>query len=315
MKIRDLTTSRMRHSVAEAGPVGRSERSEAHPGGARGTGGAGDPLLLVHGFTGAKEDFADFLDVFGDRGWHVVAPDLRGHGGSEHPDAEEAYSLEAMAADLWAVVDELGWERFDLLGHSMGGMVAQVMALHAPQRIGSLVLMDTSHGTVTGTDADMVALAIAVVRAEGVDRLVDLAAEHDTRERAPAEVRVRAERPGYVEFGERKMRACAPAMYAAMADELLAPHDRLPALAGLDVRTLVVVGEQDVEFVGPSQRLAATIPGAQLEVVPDAAHSPQFENPDRWWKVISRFLDDGREAAADGTDGTDGTDPGARARP
>jgi pimeloyl-ACP methyl ester carboxylesterase len=276
VKIRDLTTSRLRHSVAEAG--------------------AGDPLLLLHGFTGAKEDFADFLDVFADRGWHVVAPDHRGHGASDQPEAESAYSLAAMAADAWAIADELGWERFDLLGHSMGGMVAQVMALQAPHRIRSLVLMDTTHGTVTGNDPDIVALAIAVVRSEGVDRLIELAAEHDTRPKAPADARVRAERPGYVEFGERKMRSCAPAMYAAMADELLAPHDRLPELAGLDVRTLVVVGEQDVEFVAPSQRLAEAVPGAVLEVIADAAHSPQFENPDRWWKVVSRFLDDGRPA-------------------
>lgn len=274
MKIRDLTTSRLRHSIAEAG--------------------AGDPLLLVHGFTGAKEDFADFLDGFADRGWHVVAPDHRGHGASDKPTAEAAYSLALMAADMWAVADELGWERFDLLGHSMGGMVAQVMALQAPHRIRSLVLMDTSHGTVTGNDPDIVALAIAVVTTEGVDRLIELAAEYDTRPKAPADQRVRAERPGYVEFGERKMRACAPAMYAAMAGELLAPHDRLPQLAGLDVATLVVVGEEDESFLEPSRRMAETIPGAVLEVVPDAAHSPQFENPDRWWKVVSRFLEETR---------------------
>jgi pimeloyl-ACP methyl ester carboxylesterase len=276
VKIRDITTSRLRHSVAEAG--------------------VGEPLMLVHGFTGAKEDFADFLDGFADRGWQVVAPDLRGHGASEAPLEEEAYSLDEMAADVLALADELGWERFDLLGHSMGGMVAQVLALQVPERLRSLVLMDTGHGAVEGLDPAILALAIEVVRTEGVERLIELAAELGTvgRPRTPSEERVREERAGYVDFGDRKMRAAAPAMYAAMAQALSAADDRLPALAGLDVRTLVVVGEEDEGFVGPSERLAEAIPGATLEVIADAAHSPQFENPDRWWKVVSRFLEAGR---------------------
>jgi 3-oxoadipate enol-lactonase len=271
VKIRDITTPRLRHSVAEAG--------------------SGTPLLLLHGFTGAKEDFADFLDGFADRGWHVVAPDHRGHGGSDQPESEDDYSLAAMAADMLAVADELGWDRFHLLGHSMGGMVAQVMALEHPERLSSLVLMDSGHGAVEGIDPALRDLAVAVVRTEGVERLMELAKQVDTREPTPADLRVRAERPGYVEFGERKMRSCSAAMYAAMAMELSEPHDRLDALRGLDVRTLVLVGEQDEGFLGQSQRMAEAIPGATYELVADAAHSPQFENPDRWWKVVTRFLE------------------------
>lgn len=276
VKIRDVTTGRLRHSVAEAG--------------------SGEPLMLVHGFTGAKEDFADFLDGFADRGWHVVAPDLRGHGASEAPAEEEAYSLEEMADDVLALADTLGWDSFDLLGHSMGGMVAQVLALRAPERLRSLVLMDTGHGPVEGLEPAIVALAVEVVRTEGVDRLIELAAEMGPigGERTPSEIRVREERAGYIDFGDRKMRAAAPAMYAAMAQHLPVAEDRLDALRTLDVRTLVVVGEEDAGFVGPSERLAEAIPGAVLEVIADAAHSPQFENPDRWWKVVSRFLEAGR---------------------
>ncbi len=281
MKIRDVTTPRLRHSVAEAG--------------------VGEPLLLLHGFTGAKEDFADFLDVFADRGWHVVAPDLRGHGGSEAPVEEEEYSLEEMAADVLALADTFGWETFDLLGHSMGGMVAQVLALQAPGRLRSLVLMDTGHGPVEGLDPGLVALAVEVVRTEGMDRLIELSAELGPAggSRTPSELRVREERAGYIDFGDRKLRAAAPAMYAAMAPRLHMAEDRLDALRELDVRTLVVVGEEDAGFAGPSERLAEAIPGATLEVIPDASHSPQFENPDRWWKVVSRFLEAGRPAAAD----------------
>lgn len=100
-------------SVAEAGRGGR-------------------PLLLVHGFTGAKEDFADWIDPLADEGWWVVAPDLRGHGASAKPDDEASYSLASFAADLWSLVDGLGWRRFSLLGHSMGGMIAQVLVPISP---------------------------------------------------------------------------------------------------------------------------------------------------------------------------------------
>ncbi|WCO65958.1 alpha/beta hydrolase [Iamia majanohamensis] len=278
MEVHDVSTARLRHQVAEAG--------------------SGVPLLLVHGFTGAKEDFTDVLDAFAAEGWHAVAPDLRGHGASEAPGDESAYSLEVLADDVLALADALGWGAFALLGHSMGGMVAQVLALRAPQRLTRLVLMDTSHGSVEHVPRDLAALALAVVRAEGVERLMELATQVDTPPPTPAEARVRAERPGYVEFGDRKLRASSPAMWAAMATELLDTPDRLPALAGLDVPTLVVVGEEDAGFLAPSQRMAAAIPGARLEVVPDAAHSPQFENPDRWWEVVSGFLAAGREVDA-----------------
>src|SRR5215470_20436004 len=78
--------------------------------------GAGQrPLLLVHGFTGAKEDFTGWLDRLADLGWHAVAPDLRGHGASSKPAAESAYSFESMGDDLLRLADALGWDRFVLL--------------------------------------------------------------------------------------------------------------------------------------------------------------------------------------------------------
>ena len=51
--------------------------------------------------------------------------------------------------------------------------------------------------------------------------------------------------------------------------------------------TLVLVGEQDAPFLKPSRRMADAIPGAELVVIPDAGHSPQFESPELWWKALS----------------------------
>lgn len=255
----------------------------------------GRPLLLVHGFTGAKEDFTDWLDPLAEHGWHAVAPDQRGHGGSLKPDDEAAYSFDAYAADLVALLDALGWGSTVVLGHSMGGMVVQTAVLKEPERFEAIVLMDTSHRAVRA-DPGLVEMAIAIARAEG------MAAVMDAQEAVASEnpltndiaTRMAAEDPAYKAFGDRKLLASSPVMYAAMLramTDLEAGLDRLPDLASISVPALVIVGEADEPFRKPSQRMADAIPGAELAVIPDAAHSPQFENPDMWWKALFAFLD------------------------
>jgi 3-oxoadipate enol-lactonase len=258
-------------------------------------GAGGRPLLLVHGFTGAKEDFTDWLDPLAERGWHAVAVDQRGHGDAHKPDDEAAYSFDAYADDLLAVLDALGWSSAVVLGHSMGGMVVQTAALTAPERFEALVLMDTSHRALAA-DRGMVAMAIAIARAEGMAAVLvaqDAAAESNPLTNDIA-ARLQAERPGYKEFGERKLLASSPAMYAAMIDAITdveAGLDRLPDLESVTVPTLVIVGEHDDPFVKPSRRMAEAIPGARLAVIPGGAHSPQFEAPDAWWAALTSFLD------------------------
>ena len=251
----------------------------------------GRPLLISHGFTGAKEDFADVIDPLAEAGWWVVAPDLRGHGASDQPEEEAAYSLTIFAEDLFGLAHGLGWDRFALLGHSMGGMIAQELALGRPERIERLVLMSTSHGPIDELDPETVEVGVAILREQGLPALLEMLTLLPKAEPTPSEVRVRAERPGYVEFADGKVHRCSGAMYAAMGMELTSRHDRLDELTSLTVPTLVIVGDEDRLMLAPSHRMAAAIPGAELVVVPDAAHSPQFENPDPWWKAVSAFLE------------------------
>ncbi len=261
-------------------------------------GAGGDPLLLVHGFTGAKEDFDDWLEPLADAGWHVVAPDLRGHGFSDKPGAESAYSLDLFTEDLLALVDHLGWERFRLLGHSMGGMIAQRLALACAHRLDAFVLMDTAPAGLAHVPADQQAAAQHVVRMHGMDALERALAGGAGPPRAAAQERVVATRPGYAAFGAEKLRRASPAMYAAMAAELTSFSDMTPQLRTLAVPTMVVLGEDDEPFRLPSERLVEAIPGAHLTVVPGAAHSPQFENPAVWWEVVSSFLAETRTGLA-----------------
>lgn len=252
------------------------------------------PLLLIHGFAGAKEDFTEWLDPLARRGWHAVAYDQRGHGHSGDPGTEDAYSLDIFAGDLLNVADGLGWDRFTLLGHSMGGMVAQLVALKAPERLAALVLMDTGHGPVEGLDPAMVELGASVVREGGMAALVDAqkAAAGDAPLDTPAHLRLVAQRPEYGEWCESKTLTASPSMWLAVVAEMLHQPDRLDALRGLDLPVLVIVGEQDEAFLPASRAMAAAIPGARLAVIPDGGHSPQFESSDEWWRALTAFLEE-----------------------
>jgi len=255
--------------------------------------GAGQrPLLLVHGFTGAKEDFTPWLDGLAESGWHAVAPDLRGHGASSQPTAEDAYSFQLMADDMLGLADALRWDRFVLLGHSMGGMIAQVMACLAAHRLDGLILMDTTHGPLTNLDPELVQAAVGIVRSQGIGVLADILASQRGPLDTPANQRLLAEQPGYAEFCDRKLRATAPSMYAAMAPAFATAADRLDQLRALSASlpVLVIVGEQDGPFRRPSERMAASVGRAALAVIPDAGHCPQFENTAAWSQALGAFL-------------------------
>ena len=135
---------------------------------------------------------------------------------------------------------------------------------------------------------------MAIARTEGIAAV--MAAQDALGAEEPlgtsAHERVLATRAGYREFGQRKMLASSPAMYAAMLTAITDAGgiDRLDDLEAVELPTLVLVGDEDEPFLKPSRRMAETIPDAELVVVPDAGHSPQFENPDHWWKALSTFL-------------------------
>jgi pimeloyl-ACP methyl ester carboxylesterase len=255
-------------------------------------GAGGRPFLLLHGFTGAKEDFTEWLAPLAAAGWHAVAPDHRGHGASEKPDDVAAYTFESLADDALALADQL-WDDdapFVLLGHSMGGMVAQVIALRCPERITGLVLMDTLPGPLPFVKRDEIEAAIAILRERGIDGLAAIFAERGGTLDTPAHLRVVAERPGYKEFNDRKFRDTSPAAYEGLLLSMCDASNRLDELRSLRMPALVITGEQDKPIVQPSHDMAAAMPHAELAVIADAGHSPQFENPDAWWAALSTFL-------------------------
>jgi len=250
--------------------------------------GEGPGLLLVHGLGGAKEDFADHVPTLA-RDHTVVIFDHRGHGASDNPTDPAAYSLDRLRVDTLAVADATGLEHFRLLGHSMGGMVARGIAITETSRVDALVMMDTSAGPIPGFDPALMDIACDVALTEGkqaLKELLDMASALET----PAYKRVLAARPGYPEFEARKWDDLSEIMWGTLARELAYQSDDLPAMSALTCPVLVIVGEQDEPFVIASQLMADAIPGARLVSIPNAGHSPQFENPEAWIAALTGFL-------------------------
>jgi len=250
----------------------------------------GRPLLLVHGFTGAKEDFRDAIDPLAVEGYWVVAPDQRGHGASSHPEGESSYHLDRFVDDLIALMGSLGWDRADVLGHSMGGMVAQLLILRRPDLVSRLVLMDTCPGVIDGMDPEIMRLGVDLCRAEGLGSVLAVQKMGEAALETPAHRRMVAEVPGWEAWEDHKLLACAPDMWSSVVLQFMAIDDRLDALRAVAVPTLVMVGDQDGPFLGASDDMVAAIGDARLAVIPDAGHSPQFENPSPWYRALSTFL-------------------------
>ena len=251
--------------------------------------GVGPTLLCVHGFGGAKEDFADHVDRIAVRAT-VVSIDLRGHGESDGPEDPAAYSLDRLATDVLTVADTLGAERFRMIGHSMGGMVVRRVAVAAPERVDGVVFMSTAAGPPKGLDPDLVDLGarLALDDFGALKQILDEARVLGT----PAFERLLAKRPGFREFGEWKWSRLTPSMWAALAPQIVREPDARADLRTLACPSLVIIGELDAAFYDASVAIAEAAPASRLAVIPDAGHHPQFENPEAWRAALESFLDD-----------------------
>lgn len=255
--------------------------------------GAGDrPFVLVHGFTGDRSDWDEVRDPLAALG-RTVTPDLRGHGatgGTGHPGD---YSLERLVADLAGFVDALGIARCDLLGHSMGGMVALRLALAEPQRVASLVLMDTAPGPLDLLPPQLLAAACRTARTQGMEPIYRvLHAGRGAEARAPASraAEARMGEAAYWARIRRKLLAMDPEAFASLYPLLGAHAPVTERLGEIRCPTTVIVGAQDLPFLAAADTLASGIPGARKAVIPEAAHSPQLEATDHWLEAVRAHL-------------------------
>ncbi len=255
--------------------------------------GQGDrPLVLVHGYTGTWQDFEGQLDALS-AGRRVLVPDLPGHGESARL-PQGAYTLARLTELLVGWMDALALPPCDFLGHSMGGMIALRIALEHPDRLASLILMDTSHQALEGIPLALLDAASQIGQEAGMEKVAEILrarASEDT-ERSAADRRVEQEwgEERFWSWRDRRIAAMDPLAYAELGHAMAGTEDFSARLGEIRCPTLVMVGAQDTGFVGPSEVMAAGIPSAVLAVLPLASHQPQNENPDAWLRAIEEHL-------------------------
>jgi 3-oxoadipate enol-lactonase len=246
--------------------------------------GSGDPLLLVMGFGGDHLAWAFQTPVFAQQ-YRVIAFDNRGVGQSDVPDVP--YTTRMMADDAAGLLEAIGIERAHVLGVSMGGMIAQELALGHPRRVRSLQL----HCTLARPDRYMHTLIESWRTVRGKASVEEWMRIVALWLFSP---RTYAERPELVETiiqtGIANPHPFTLTGFLRQGDAVRS-HDTLDRLGKLGCPTLVGVGDDDI-LVPPrfSRELAAVIPGATLRTVEGAGHCYFWERPDVFNAMCLEFL-------------------------
>ncbi len=248
---------------------------------ARAAAGSGRTLLFLHGIGGNRDSFAAQLAHFGAR-WRALAWDMPGYGASP---AQTPLTFAALAESVAALLDAECARRAVLVGHSLGGMIAQETAARFPDRIMALVLFATS-AAFGGRDGEF-------KRAFLAERLAPLERGQTPAQIAPGLIgaMLGAAAPrGARDAAIASMAAIAPAAYRA-ALECIVTFDRAADLARIDRPTLVLAAEHD-RLAPPAtmQRMAARIPGAAYRCLAGVGHLANLEAPAAFNAAIDEFL-------------------------
>jgi 2-succinyl-6-hydroxy-2,4-cyclohexadiene-1-carboxylate synthase len=250
--------------------------------------GSGQPLVLLHGFTGNAATWAEVAAAL--PGFRCVAIDLVGHGETDKPAEVSRYAMQACVADVLGVIDELELDQPALLGYSMGARVALQVAAKAQERFSALILESGSPGLRTARErsereeGDML-LAERLQRG-GLSAFIDfweaqsLFASHQN---LPSSVwdQQRSQRLHNDPLGlANSLRGMGTGRQSSLWEWL--PRLNLP--------TLLLAGELDTKYVSINEEMAGLIPEAQLQVIEQSGHTVHLEQPAAFLNALTSFL-------------------------
>jgi pimeloyl-ACP methyl ester carboxylesterase len=245
--------------------------------------GSGEPLLLIMGIGGDLQGWALQAPELAKQ-FRVITYDNRGAGRSSAPD--RPYSIKQMAGDACALLDRLGIAKTHVLGYSMGGYIAQELALAAPDRVEKLILLATA--------PEIDGFGRTVVRSLMDIRRSNMSREQVVRAMAPflystdlLNDEARFERA--VLNSVTNPYAQSDVGFLRQAEAILG-FDAADRVAGIKNRTLVVVGQDDI-LVPPrnSEKLAKLLPSAELKVL-SGGHIGCIEYPSEYNDAFMEFL-------------------------
>ncbi len=251
--------------------------------------GEGDPLLLLHGFTGSIATWRPHLPLL-QQNFRTIALDLIGHGESHSPADPDRYQMESCVKDLIAILEGLSVERAHVLGYSMGGRVALSLAVTEPGRVRSLIIESSSPGLAETTERQARIVAdetlADMIESEGIEAFVNL------WERLPL-FASQAALPSEIQNALRQQRLQNNP--AGLANSLrgmgVGRQESLwRLLPSIDVPTFLIAGELDSKYCKISQEMLGAMPRARLAIIQKAGHAVHLEQPRAFDRTVLQFL-------------------------
>jgi pimeloyl-ACP methyl ester carboxylesterase len=243
--------------------------------------GTGDPLLLIMGLGSCLEMWHRTLPVVTPH-YRTIVFDNRGVGRSDVPAGP--YSIPTMASDAVAVMDAAGIEKARVYGISMGGIIAQELALGYPERVRSLILGCTTHGGPMSIPADKKVLDVLMTRGsmtveEAIEAMLPFVYDAGT-----------AREELEIDIDLRRRYAPTPEGYYAQLQGIL-DYESRSRLSQITAPTLVIHGETDQLIPAANGRMIASlIPGAKLVMIPNASHIFTTDQPKATIAAVLEFL-------------------------
>ena len=246
----------------------------------------GVPLVLLHGFTGHRDDFCAVLQDLA-RTRRVLVPDLRGHGESGRAEGPGGYTFLECMTDLLAFLDALGIERCDLLGHSMGGMVAVRFALGCPARLRSLVLMSTSASGLGEEANESLRKGRAFAQEAG---LVAMQAAMEAVGRADPDPVIELWAERYWAHQRRRYADMDLNAFLGFSLEMIEQTPVSRRLTEIRHPTSVLIGSEDQGFLAGADELFAGIAQSTLHTIEGAGHHPHEEQSEQFYSALAEHF-------------------------
>jgi pimeloyl-ACP methyl ester carboxylesterase len=245
--------------------------------------GAGSAILLLHGLGSRGQDWLLQMPVFAAR-FHVIAPDLHGHGQTAPRKPRGHICIAQMTRDVIGLLDALDVPRAHVVGLSLGGCMAQQLALDFPARVRSLTLINTFARFDPGSPGNAIPLAFRM----GILGVLGLPAQaHFVAARLfpkPEQAKLRA-------LAAERIAANDMATYTRLILAIRA-FDVTHRLSEIACPTLVIAGDRDTTVpLRAKQFLASHIPGARFELITDSGHATPVDQPEAFNQLVMDFIE------------------------
>ncbi|MFF5704093.1 alpha/beta fold hydrolase [Streptomyces sp. NPDC012794] len=235
-------------------------------------------VIVLHDWFGTSANWGSVLDYLDPQGFSYAFLDYRGYG--ERRDVSGRYTVPEIADDVLALADQLGWDTFSLIGHSMGGKAAQQVLARAPERVEKLIgLTPVPAGPYAMDDATHALFHGAAEDPEKRRTILDLVTGH------------RASRHWLERMVAHSLAVSRPEAFAGYFADWQ-PRDLSAAVKGSTVPVLVLVGEYDLALTAEVMRgtFQASYPNCRVVTIPGAGHYPPQETPVAFVTEVEAFL-------------------------